>query len=390
MAADLISIPGGVVAWRGAAILIPAASGAGTATLAAALVRRGAQWGSTGCALLDDAGSVHLLPMAAAPIPAALVVATAYRPGCIWSPRIQRGAPALLPIVDHAVRRGAPPARALRLAAALAARVVTLASPRPDAEAVAPALLAFADAVLAAWPVAPGGRIAPEHGRPGRVPRPGVPVAAPDAAPATTYVVGGMTRSGTSMMTRALGAGGLDIFSDPAKEERAATAWARRGGAYHPNPHGLHEPGAHRSHPRFAEMIRGRLVKLLGSGAAPRHLAGAGPFRVAYIHRDREAVARSHLATFGTLPTWTTSSRIYRQVIDGNIDRQRARAWVRDVTCFAYEDVVRDPLRQFSRLAEIGWPIDPRAAAATVDPGLDRNGTAQGARSAAMIGVCTR
>ena len=67
-----------------------------------------------------------------------------------------------------------------------------------------------------------------------------------------------------------------------------------------------------------------------------------------------------------------------------------AAAWVRDVTCFAYEDVVRDPLRQFSRLAEIGWPIDPRAAAATVDPGLDRNGTAQGARSAAMIGVCTR
>ena len=33
------------------------------------------------------------------------------------------------------------------------------------------------------------------------------------------------------------------------------------------------------------------------------------------------------------------------------------------MTCFAYEDVMRDPLGQFTRLAEIGWPIDRRAAA---------------------------
>jgi len=105
--------------------------------------------------------------------------------------------PPLLPIIEHAVGMGAPPARALCLAAALRWRLVTLASPRPDADAVAPALLAFADAVRAGLSHGKLGRtIRRREARPGPR-RPGSPL--PSAAPATpgtgsvtTYVVGGM------------------------------------------------------------------------------------------------------------------------------------------------------------------------------------------------------
>jgi len=395
-------IRAGVVGWRGSAILIPAARGSGTSTLVGELVRSGAQCYSDDWALLDEAGNVRpfsrpitlgdgardALPGSPLslrhppPLRVALVVATTYRPGCAWEPRILQGARALLPVVDNAALIREQAARVLRLARALGSSVVTLESPRPDAAAVAPAILDFADAVLirraarsrsAREKAAP---TPPQASPPPRETRPQEILASERTSndPVTTYTVGGMPRSGTSMMMRALAAGGLEMFADTAKDERLSADWApRRAIGYDPNPHGCHEPGAFRSHDQFPEMIRGRLVKLMGNGVAQPRFARVEPIRVAFICRDREAVARSHLTAFGRVPKWTETSHGYRRVIDTYIARQRRCPWVQDVTCFAYEDVVRDPLGQFSRLAAIGWPIDQRAAAATVDPTLERN-----------------
>lgn len=162
-------IHAGVVGWRGCAILIPALSGAGKSTLVAELVQRGAHYYSDGWAVLDDAGHAHpfsrrIMLRAGArcaasdaavplrdlsPLPVALVVATTYRPGCVWEPLILQGARALLSVLDNAVLIREQPARILRLAGALGSSVVTLESPRPEADAVAPAILEFADALVA-------------------------------------------------------------------------------------------------------------------------------------------------------------------------------------------------------------------------------------------------
>jgi hypothetical protein len=384
-----LPIHAGVISRDGHAILLPIAGRSGTSTLMAELARRGGRCSANPFLLFDEEGRPQLAnEPGMPPLPLVLVVATRYQAESRWEPVIRRGARALLPILDHVPTLRKDPAQSLRSIAALGSGVVMLQSLRPDAARVASDILEFADALM----VARRARLAETHSSdeaepatadrirrsrrdgPESIGRP-TPTGATVTACSATYTVGGLPRSGTSMMMRALAAGGLDVFEDPAKNENLWTHWERRREAvgYNPNPNGVHEPGSFRSLEAFPEMIRGRLVKLMGRGAAERQFARIGPIRVAYIYRNRMAVARSHLAAFSSLPAWTATPALYRQQIDWLITLQRSRPWIQDVTCIAYEDILRDPVGQFARLAEIGWPIDPRAAAAIVDSRLDRN-----------------
>ena len=171
----------GVVAWRGHAIVIPGRSMSGKSHLVAELVRCGATYYSDEFAVLDDDGLVRpyaRMPvmradggsargaMAAvcdgsaveAPLPAALVVSTLYRPGATWQPEKVLGARAVLPIIDNTVLARSESARLLRLCRAIATTVVTLQGPRPDATTVAPRILAYLDALLDGGAPAPTGR----------------------------------------------------------------------------------------------------------------------------------------------------------------------------------------------------------------------------------------
>lgn len=358
------------------------------------LARRGARCGAGPCAFVDEQGRVWPADESGtSPLPVVLVVVTRYQAESSWDPVIRRGARALLPILGHLpdVRNGS--AQALRFIAALGSRVVMLQSLRPDAARVASDILEFADTLVLARTAQLAATHSSDEAEPASaqrmcpsrrgglepIPHP-TPTGATVAACTATYVVGGVPRSGTSMMTRALAAGGLDVLEDTEKNENLWTHWERRREAvgYNPNPNGVHEPGSLRSLESFPEMMRGRLVKLMGHGAAERRFAHSGPIRVAFVYRGRMAVARSHLAAFSSLPLFVATPALYRQHIDWLIRRQRSRPWIQDVTCLAYEDILRDPLGQFSRLAGMGWPIDPRAAASIVDSRLDRN---SGARS---------
>src|SRR5262249_39309615 len=143
---------------------------------------------------------------------------------------ILQGARALLRVIDRATMLPSEPARVLRLVRRLGRDVVTLESPRPEAETVAPAILAFADSVH----IRRMGNAARAQEQAAPVP-PRDSDPRPPATPAserastelvTTYIVGGMPRSGTSMMMRALAAGGLEMFSDTDKDEHMANQWA--------------------------------------------------------------------------------------------------------------------------------------------------------------------
>jgi hypothetical protein len=153
-------VQAGVVAWRGRAIVIPGDSNAGTTTLVAELVRCGATYYSDERAVIDDDGMVQPYarrrgPVRAAPSTSALpaiepvlLVATTYEPGATWAPAVLRGAHAALPLLDHLLTARDEPQRAVRLAASVGARLVALQGPRPDASAVAPAILEFVDQTL--------------------------------------------------------------------------------------------------------------------------------------------------------------------------------------------------------------------------------------------------
>lgn len=167
-ARDGLFIHAGAVVWRGQGILIPGRSMSGKSTLVAELVRRGATYYSDEYAVLDDDGDLH--PYARPiclrddqgrdrwrhpedlggavgdrPVPVAVVIATQYRPDCLWQPALSTGSRAVLPIIDNAVMGREDPRRTLRVAAALGSRVLGLKGPRPDVEVTAPAILRLVD-----------------------------------------------------------------------------------------------------------------------------------------------------------------------------------------------------------------------------------------------------
>jgi len=147
-----VALHGGAVMWRGGAILLLGGRGTGTSQLVGALARAGARPIADGEVTLGGGGRVLVSSATAAAVPetvdVVLIVAAAYKEDAEWQPQELRGAPAVVPILNRAVKEGGSPRRLLRIAARLAAHVTTLAGPRPEADQVAPEILAYLDSIL--------------------------------------------------------------------------------------------------------------------------------------------------------------------------------------------------------------------------------------------------
>ena len=150
-----VLVRGGAVLRRGCAILLPASGGSGTSRLVAALVGGGAELISDGEVGLDDKGRVQVPASAPAAASAAaqgvdlaLIVATTYQEGARWRPKELHGARAALPILDRAATASGSHRHLLHLGARLARRVTTLSGPRPEADQVAPRILAYVDEII--------------------------------------------------------------------------------------------------------------------------------------------------------------------------------------------------------------------------------------------------
>ena len=150
-----VILRGGAVLRRGCAILVPGNGGNGSSHLVAALVRGGAELIADGEVRLDARGRVQVpdaVPAAASVaadgVDIALIVAATYREGARWRPKVLHGARAALPVLDCAASSGGSPRRLLHLAARLAPCVTTLSGPRPEADQVAPEVLAYVDDLI--------------------------------------------------------------------------------------------------------------------------------------------------------------------------------------------------------------------------------------------------
>lgn len=155
----------GVVAWRGAAILVPGASWSGKSTLVAALVRAGATYYSDEYAVLDAAGLVH--PFArplglrdaalrservaverlggragARGIPVGLVVSTRYVPGATWRARSVSPGETMQTLFEHVLLVRTRSRRALDILRRVALRAAGVSGARGEADAAAPRLIA--------------------------------------------------------------------------------------------------------------------------------------------------------------------------------------------------------------------------------------------------------
>jgi hypothetical protein len=154
----------GVVAWRGRAIVIPGSSGSGKTTLTTALVRAGARYYSDEFAVLDEQGRVHPWPRrlrlrlpeggirhcpveelggraGVRPLPVGLVVATRYREGARWRPRVLARSEGVLALLKHTVIAREQPERCLRVLTRALAGAEAVAGPRGAAPEAAAAIL---------------------------------------------------------------------------------------------------------------------------------------------------------------------------------------------------------------------------------------------------------
>lgn len=179
------------------------------------------------------------------------------------------------------------------------------------------------------------------------------------------YVVSGYMRCGTSMMMRALEAGGLEACYRQSREEMRKRHADEH---YDPNVGGLYElEREDYQRPDFPLNYDGKLIKMLFGGIA--RVQPTKGMRVVFMRRDPEEIRQSYEAFFGT--PLRGADKIDRQ-LDATIAQLNNRKDVASLHVLQYRNVVENPLKYFELLRENGWPIDIRKAAEAVDESLCR------------------
>lgn len=178
------------------------------------------------------------------------------------------------------------------------------------------------------------------------------------------YIVSGFMRSGTSMMMKALEAGGLEAVYNKDRDKMND----QFGDAdYKINEGGFYElTRQDYMHPDFPDNHNGKLVKCLWGGMI--HLKASENIKnVIFMRRPIDEIARSYEAAFEyPHPEAIPELSLKLDKVQGILSMRR------DVKLHVvqYHDVLVDPIKVFDAL---DWPIDSVKAAMVVNPELYRH-----------------
>lgn len=174
------------------------------------------------------------------------------------------------------------------------------------------------------------------------------------------YIVSGYMRSGTSMMMRALEAGGLEAVYSKKRDENMNRRWGEPD--FIPNDSYYELEWADYMAPDFPRAYEGKLIKVMRG-----HLIKIPPgeYRVVVMRRPAREIALSYMAAFGDVPTEV--ERGFDAAMDTYVSILRDRRSFLSVDEVWFRDAVERPHEVLSRL---GWPIDVEKAASV--PARDR------------------
>lgn len=175
------------------------------------------------------------------------------------------------------------------------------------------------------------------------------------------YVVSGFMRCGTSMMMRALEAGGLEAVYSKRRDEEMNARWGDAD--YKPNDSYYELDADDYQRGDLEQRYAGKLVKCLWGGAMR---LPPGEYRVVFMRRPAAEIRTSLLAFFGSdyaAQQFPDLDRTMENVVAVLKDRRSFKS----VDVLWYRDVLERPRECF---ASLGWPIDPDAAAAI--PSLEK------------------
>ena len=175
------------------------------------------------------------------------------------------------------------------------------------------------------------------------------------------YIVTGIHRTGSSMMTRAIAlSSGLPTVRN--KEIEKIIRAKEADPNYDPNPHGYWVIDPNKTHPWEHD---GTLMK------CPVYIVrflpdSIGEYKVILMKRNLAESRASFKKAF--------NEKIPDNLIQiGDELEQIAPGRPNiDLTVVNYSDVIDDPLKVFTGLKAAGWPIDPQTAANLVEPDLYR------------------
>jgi len=185
------------------------------------------------------------------------------------------------------------------------------------------------------------------------------------------YIVSGFMRSGTSMMMRCLHAGGMSPVYDKRKDKQlehlSSEDYQMNERFYELTAKDFFAKG-------FPLRFEGKVVKVLAPGL---YRLPDYPYAVVFMLRHPVEIYASCIAAFevkqnesllsgDVVPCYPPSPLVYYQTVFSLVERQRKKGW--RVATVGARSTAKWPLRTFCRLADRGWPIDPCAAAAAVDP----------------------
>lgn len=181
------------------------------------------------------------------------------------------------------------------------------------------------------------------------------------------YVVTGMMRSGTSMVMRALKAGGMGLYYSLTHEAELRAKYPKER-----NPGGYWEPSpSEREQLHFPLKAEGMAVKIM----APWLNLGIMPpaeYRILVVRRDPHEIGAS-IEKLMKRPLSRGDQHVLANY-DAHIDKAVSVAWNRrDVTSVVtldYNEILAHPMHSFKRLVKFSWPIIPTKAARTIKPKL--------------------
>lgn len=160
-----VFVHAGVVAWKGAAILIPGFSYSGKTTLVSELIRAGATYYSDEYAVIDERGRVHAYPrplgvrspkaaiaakveakemgaeVGSKPLRAGLIISTRFKEGARWRPRELTRGKGVLEMLSNTVSARTQPELALNVLPKALERAKILKGVRGEARDIVDSIL---------------------------------------------------------------------------------------------------------------------------------------------------------------------------------------------------------------------------------------------------------
>ncbi len=159
-------------------------------------------------------------------------------------------------------------------------------------------------------------------------------------------------RTGSSMMMKALEAGGLDACYASSRDEMKNI---HADEYYDPNVGGLYELNSSEYKEQdFPIKYEGKLIKALNF-SVPKMAVMPNGIRVVFMRRDTEEIRQSYGGFFNK--QLLNTENLERNMEDA-IERINNRKDVLSIDVFWFRNVVDNPIKYFNILKDAGWPID--------------------------------